>query len=97
MIYKHAAQIYLEEIRDKGLFVPRLSYLDEVNFNLLNEEINRIADILNVYPSWRQFWMWNLRREYNSLVRELMEFYSFWGFSKHKDIRIDKLTTKEWQ
>ena len=96
MFYKSATEIYLEEIRDKGLYIPRLSYLDEVNFNMFNEEISRLANILNMYPPWRQFFMFGIRHDYKSLVKELLAFYAFWAFNQGKEIRIDKVHTKEW-
>jgi len=90
-MYKIAREIYIEEVKNKGLFIPRLSFQDEMNFQFINALITDLATRLNAATPFRRFWMINKKRQYNQMVKEMKSFMDFWAFPEYKKdiIRIE--------
>ena len=82
MRYKDALEIYLEEVKNKRLFIPRLGFQDEMHFQMLNLTITELAGILNLYSRFRQFFMFDTRRQYRETEKELRDFIDFWSFDE---------------
>jgi hypothetical protein len=89
MKYKNAVEIWTEEVKNKGLFIPRLGFQDEIHFNMLNLAISELSEILNEYPRWRQFLMFKERKLYRNTEKELLDFISFWAFKEELSAAIN--------
>ena len=87
MRYKNSLEIYDEEIRNKGYYVPRLSFQDETNLQYMTMVVTTLSQVLNEPLMLMDYFnigfmydRWIARRDYKRNEKELREFLQFWGF-----------------
>lgn len=91
MWYKNGRDIIVDEMVLKEKYIPRLNFVDEVEFQFLVSELTHLANELNqAHPFWKIF-MFKSKRNHKKTERELKEFINFWSFDQVVELNITKL------